>query len=203
MPEVPPRAPLTEQERLLLPCAAELARRSRARGLKLNLLEAMALVTDHVLEGARDGVRIAGRMQSGRTVLTEDDVMDGVPELLEKVQVDATFPDGTELAAVHHPIPGQVVPAGGFIETCPGAPRIELEVTNTGERPVQVGSHFHVARTNQARRFDRGRAYGRRLDITALPLPGGRATTAWGAELHRVVLADGALSPGAGGRVTA
>src|ERR687893_3154206 len=94
-----------EQERLLLSYAAELARRRQARGLKLNLPEATALVSDHVLEGARDGVRVAELMQSGRTVLTRDDVMDGVPELLEEVQVEATFPDGTKLVTVHQPIP--------------------------------------------------------------------------------------------------
>ena len=84
--------------------AAELARRRRARGLKLNLPEVTAIITDHVLEGARDGVLVAELMQSGRTVLTRDDVMDGVPELLEEVQVEATFPDGTKLVTVHHPI---------------------------------------------------------------------------------------------------
>jgi urease subunit gamma len=94
-----------EQERLLLSYAAELARRRRARGLRLNLPEATALVTDHVLEGARDGVLVAELMQSGRTVLTRDDVMDGVPELLAEVQVEATFPDGTKLVTVHQPIP--------------------------------------------------------------------------------------------------
>jgi len=67
--------------------------------------EATALITDHVLEGARDGVLVAELMQSGRTVLARDDVMDGVPELLEEVQVEATFPDGTKLVTVHHPIP--------------------------------------------------------------------------------------------------
>jgi urease subunit gamma len=94
-----------EQERLLLSYAAELARRRQARGLRLNLPEATALISDHVLEGARDGVLVAELMQSGRTVLTRDDVMDGVPELLEEVQVEATFPDGTKLVTVHHPIP--------------------------------------------------------------------------------------------------
>jgi urease subunit gamma len=94
-----------EQERLLLSYAAQLARRRQARGLKLNLAEATALITDHVLEGARDGVLVAELMQTGRTVVTRDDVMDGVPELLEEVQVEATFPDGTKLVTVHHPIP--------------------------------------------------------------------------------------------------
>ena len=94
-----------EQERLLLSYAAELARRRQARGLKLNLPEATALVSDHVLEGARDGVLVTELTQTGRTVLTRDDVMDGVPEMLEEVQVEATFPDGTKLVTVHHPIP--------------------------------------------------------------------------------------------------
>ena len=93
-----------EQERLLLSYAAELARRRRARGLRLQLPEATAIVTDHVLEGARDGTPVVELMQSGRTVLTRYDEMDGVPELLEDVQVEATFPDGTELVTVHHPI---------------------------------------------------------------------------------------------------
>ena len=94
-----------EQERLLLSYAAELARRRRGRGLRLNHPEAVAIITDHLLEGARDGVSVAELMQSGRTVLERDDVMDGVPEMLEEVQVEATFPDGTKLVTVHHPIP--------------------------------------------------------------------------------------------------
>ncbi|MET7772195.1 MULTISPECIES: urease subunit gamma [Nocardia] len=93
-----------EQERLLLSYAAELARRRQARGLKLNHPEAVALITDHVLEGARDGRSVAELMSSGRTVLTRSDVMEGVPEMIHDVQVEATFPDGTKLVTVHHPI---------------------------------------------------------------------------------------------------
>ncbi|WP_063051012.1 urease subunit gamma [Nocardia arthritidis] len=93
-----------EQERLLLSYAAELARRRQARGLKLNHPEAVALITDHVLEGARDGRTVAELMSSGRTVLTRDDVMEGVPEMIPDVQVEATFPDGTKLVTVHNPI---------------------------------------------------------------------------------------------------
>ncbi|MEU2038722.1 urease subunit gamma [Nocardia niwae] len=93
-----------EQERLLLSYAAELARRRQARGLKLNHPEAVALITDHVLEGARDGRTVAELMSSGRAVLTRDDVMEGVPEMIPDVQVEATFPDGTKLVTVHHPI---------------------------------------------------------------------------------------------------
>ncbi|MEU4646929.1 urease subunit gamma [Nocardia fluminea] len=93
-----------EQERLLLSYAAELARRRRARGLKLNHPESIALITDHVLEGARDGRTVAELMSSGRSVLTREDVMEGVPEMIHDVQVEATFPDGTKLVTVHHPI---------------------------------------------------------------------------------------------------
>ncbi|MEV4237556.1 MULTISPECIES: urease subunit gamma [unclassified Nocardia] len=93
-----------EQERLLLSYAAELARRRQARGLALNHPEAIALITDHVLEGARDGRTVAELMSSGRTVLTRADVMEGVPEMIHDVQVEATFPDGTKLVTVHHPI---------------------------------------------------------------------------------------------------
>ncbi|MGX7696661.1 urease subunit gamma [Gordonia polyisoprenivorans] len=93
-----------EQERLLISYAAELARRRQGRGLKLNHPEAVAVITDHVLEGARDGRTVAELMASGREVLTRDDVMDGIPEMLHDVQVEATFPDGTKLVTVHNPI---------------------------------------------------------------------------------------------------
>jgi urease subunit gamma len=94
-----------EQERLLISYAAELALRRRARGLKLNYPEAVAVITSALLEGARDGRGVAVLMASGRTVLGRDDVMEGVPEMLAEVQVEATFPDGTKLVTVHDPIP--------------------------------------------------------------------------------------------------
>lgn len=84
--------------------AAELARRRQARGLKLNHPEAVAVITDHVLEGARDGRSVAELMSSGREVLSRADVMDGIPEMLHDVQIEATFPDGTKLVTVHNPI---------------------------------------------------------------------------------------------------
>jgi urease subunit gamma len=93
-----------EQERLLLSYAAELARRRRARGLRLNHPEAVAVISDHILEGARDGRSVTELMSSGCEVLGRGDVMDGVPEMLADVQVEATFPDGTKLVTVHHPI---------------------------------------------------------------------------------------------------
>lgn len=85
--------------------AADLAQRRRARGLRLNHPEAVAVITSFLLEGARDGRRVVDLMQAGREVLTRGDVMDGVPEMLVDVQVEATFPDGTKLVTVHHPIP--------------------------------------------------------------------------------------------------
>ncbi|MFI6498386.1 urease subunit gamma [Nonomuraea typhae] len=94
-----------EQERLLIHVAAGLARDRRARGLLLNHPEATAIVAAFLLEGARDGRGVADLMSAGREVLTRSDVMDGVPEMLESVQVEATFPDGTKLVTVHRPIP--------------------------------------------------------------------------------------------------
>jgi urease subunit gamma len=94
-----------EQERLLIHVAASLARERRARGLRLNYPEATALITSYLLEGARDGRGVAELMAAGRTVLTREDVLEGVPEMLASVQVEATFPDGTKLVTVHHPIP--------------------------------------------------------------------------------------------------
>jgi urease subunit gamma len=93
-----------EQDRLLISYAAELARRRQARGLKLNHPEAVAVITDHLLEGARDGRTVAELMVSGRAVLSREEVMEGVAEMLNDVQVEATFPDGTKLVTVHQPI---------------------------------------------------------------------------------------------------
>jgi urease subunit gamma len=94
-----------EQEKLLIYVAADVARRRRARGLRLNLPEATALITEAMLEGARDGRSVTEVMTLARTVLARDDVMEQVPELLTSVQVEATFPDGTKLVTCHDPIP--------------------------------------------------------------------------------------------------
>jgi urease subunit gamma len=93
-----------EQERLLIHVAADVARQRRARGLRLNYPEAVAIITAFLLEGARDGRTVVDLMEAGRHVLTRDDVLDGVPEMLAEVQVEATFPDGTKLVTVHGPI---------------------------------------------------------------------------------------------------
>ena len=93
-----------EQEKLLVFTAAEVARRRRGRGLKLNHPEAVALITAELLEGIRDGRPVSDLMEFGATILRRDDVMDGIPEMIDEVQVEGTFPDGTKLVTVHHPI---------------------------------------------------------------------------------------------------
>ena len=99
------RISLHEQERLMIHVAASLARERRGRGLRLNHPEAVAILTSFVLEGARDGRSVVDLMEAGRAVLSRDDVMDGVPEMIAEVQAEATFPDGTKLVTIHHPIP--------------------------------------------------------------------------------------------------
>ena len=94
-----------EKDKLLIAMAAVVARRRLERGVKLNHPEAMALITDYVVEGARDGRSVAELMSHGTTLLTRGQVMDGVPEMLPEIQVEATFPDGTKLVTVHQPIP--------------------------------------------------------------------------------------------------
>jgi urease subunit gamma len=93
-----------EQERLLVHVAADVAERRRTRGLRLNYPEAVAVITAFLMEGARDGRTVVELMDAGRDVLTRSDVLDGVPEMVKEVQVEATFPDGTKLVTVHHPI---------------------------------------------------------------------------------------------------
>ena len=93
-----------EREKLLIVVAADLARRRQARGVKLNYPESVAIITYEIIEGARDGKTVAELMSYGTTILKPSDVMEGVPEMIHEVQVEATFPDGTKLVTVHHPI---------------------------------------------------------------------------------------------------
>ncbi len=162
-----------EKDKLLVAMAAEVARKRLARGVKLNHPEAVALITDFVVEGARDGRTVAELMEAGAKVLTSDQVMEGIAEMIHDIQVEATFPDGTKLVTVHHPIrgtpseavPGELLPQEGDIHFNEGAERVHLTVANTGDRPIQVGSHYHFFETNPALDFDRDKARGMRLDI--------------------------------------
>lgn len=93
-----------EQEKLLIYLAAQLAKERKGRGLKLNYPEAVALITSAVMEGIRDGKRVSELMETGRKILSRDDVMEGVPEMIKEIQVEGTFPDGTKLVTIHDPI---------------------------------------------------------------------------------------------------
>ena len=162
-----------EKDKLLVAMAAQVARRRLERGVRLNHPEAVALITDFVVEGARDGRSVAELMAAGAGVLTADQVMEGVAEMIHDIQVEATFPDGTKLVTVHNPIrgaasasvPGELTTAAGEIHFNEGAERLTLTVANRGDRPIQVGSHYHFAETNPALSFDRDKARGMRLDI--------------------------------------
>lgn len=168
----------TELERLTIFTAAEISRRRKARGLKLNHPEAIAYISDEILEGARDGRSVADLISYGSTLLSQDDVMPGVADLIPIIQVEGTFPDGTKLVTVHDPIrpgkgeaadeaPGELICEDGDIEINAGRDTVTLKVTNTGDRPIQVGSHYHFFETNKALDFNRDAAFGKRLDIPA------------------------------------
>jgi urease subunit gamma/beta len=189
-----------ELDKLALHQAGVLAQKRLARGVRLNYPEAVALIATQLLEFIRDGRSVAELMDLGRQLLGHADVADGVADMIDEVQVEGTFPDGTKLVTVHHPIvaergnmdlalygsflphpgearaqrvesiegpAGQVLAAAGHITLNDGRDGRQLEVANRGDRPIQVGSHYHFAETNRALTFDRGAAYGMRLDIPA------------------------------------
>ncbi|WP_322983545.1 urease subunit gamma [Streptomyces sp. S584] len=163
----------TERDRLLLFGAAELARARRARGLRLNVPEATALIADTVCEAARDGRRLAEAIEAARAVLGPDDVLPGVADVVTEVQVEAVFDDGSRLAVVSSPLDG-----GRLGDDAPGAllpgpatpdpePAVRLTVRNTATVPVSVTSHFHFFEANPRLDFDRAAAYGMRLGVPA------------------------------------
>ena len=164
-----------EKDKLLIAMAAIVARRRLERGVKLNYPEAIALITDYVVEGARDGRSVAELMEAGAHVITADQVMDGIASMIHDIQVEATFPDGTKLVTVHNPIrgaddgliPGETLTEPGEIVMNVDRKTMTLDVSNTGDRPIQVGSHYHFYETNPALNFDRLGTKGYRLDIPA------------------------------------
>ncbi|MCS3514096.1 urease subunit beta [Pseudomonas grimontii] len=185
----------TELERLTLYSAAELSRKRRAKGLRLNFPEASALIADEILEGAREGRSVAELIGFGSTLLNTDDVMPGVAELLPVLQVEGTFPDGTKLVTVHQPIrpgqlplavmptPGEIISPEGDIQLNSGRPTTTVRAINTGDRPVQIGSHYHFFEVNKALDFPRAAAFGMHLDI-----PAGTAVRFEPGELREVQL---------------
>ena len=188
-----------ELDKLTLHQAGFLAQKRLARGLRLNHPEAVALIATVILEFIRDGKRVAELMNLGRQLLGRNQVMSGVPEMIYDVQVEGTFPDGSKLVTVHHPIasengnlalalhgsflpvpklsvfksiaeepiPGSTEILDGEIELNVGRAIVKISVTNLGDRPIQVGSHYHFIETNASLKFDRSAAYGKRLDIPA------------------------------------
>lgn len=164
-----------DQEKLLLAVAGMVARDRLARGVRLNHPEAVALLATWVIERAREGASVADLMTEGREVLGPDEVMDGVAEMLHDVQVEATFPDGRKLVTIHDPVGRGPQDGPGVTWTPEGTvalngdrdadERIRLVVLNAGDRPIQIGSHLHLADANPALQLDRDAADGYRLDI--------------------------------------
>ena len=189
-------------DKLVLHQAGFLAQKRLARGLRLNYVEAVALIATQLLEFIRDGQSVANLMDLGRRLLGTHDVLDGIAEMVDEVQVEGTFPDGTKLVTARHPIvaehgdhslalygsflmppslkqaagrsvlklagpPGRIMVQDGEIALNEGRETVTLRVANTGDRPIQVGSHYHFLETNRALAFDRTLAYGHRLDIPA------------------------------------
>jgi urease subunit gamma/beta len=186
-------------DKLVLHGAGALAQKRLARGLRLNYPEAVALLATQLLELVRDGHSVAELMDLGRRMLGRAHVMPGVAAMIDEVQIEGTFADGTKLVTVHDPIatedgdlalalygsflpvppassfaPAADEPAPGAVTARPGAivlnagrDTLALPVKNTGDRPVQVGSHFPFSEANRALEFDRVRAMGMRLDIPA------------------------------------
>lgn len=164
----------TEQDRLLLFTAAELARSRRARGLRLNVPEATALVADTVAEAARDGCRLNEAAAAGRAVLGPEDVLPGVSDVVTEVVVEATFADGTRMVVLERPFAGSLgAAAPGAVMTAAEELHpayddvVEVEVENTSAVPISVTSHLHFLEVNPRLRFERAAGYGRHLAVPA------------------------------------
>jgi len=233
-------------DKLILHGAGVLAQKRYARGLRLNAPQATALIATQLLEFIRDGRSVAELMDLGRRFLGTSNVLEGIPEMIHEVQVEGTFPDGTKLVTVHHPVvaeqgdlvlalygsflpvpaatigagpsalaadPGAVTAGAGEIVLNEGRETVSLRVINRGDRPIQVGSHYHFVETNRALEFDRGIAYGRRLDIpagTAVRFEPGETRTIALVPIagHRVIrggngLADGPVTEEGRSRIAA
>jgi urease subunit gamma/beta len=230
-------------DKLLLHNAGFLAQKRLARGLRLNYPESVALIASQILELIRDGRSVSDLMNVGRQFLGRRQVMAGVPGMVAEVQVEGTFPDGTKLVTVHHPIssengnlelalygsflpvpdvsmfadvdavtePGRYETASGQLILNTDRETVTVLVTNLGDRPIQVGSHYHFIETNASLKFDRAASYGKRLDIpagTAVRFEPGETKTVALVEIagNKIIRGGNALADGAvndAGRVTA
>lgn len=163
-----------ELNRLTIFTLAELARRRLTRGRKLNAPEAAAIVCDEILEWAWDGLPLAEVIERAGSVLTRDDLMDGVAEVVGQIEIDALFPSGTTLVVVPEPFgpippdaalaPGAAVSGDGPVELNADQPQIAVSVMNASDVPIEVTSHFHFFEANRSLSFDRRLAFGMRLD---------------------------------------
>ncbi len=206
-----------EIEKLMLHNAGFLAQKRYARGIPLNYPETIALISSQLLEFIREGASVAELMDRGKKILGLDDVMPGVEVMVDEVQIEGTFPDGTKLVTVHHPICDKQLDSGwalygsgleksnqnivvdNVVNRTPGgkllgedlivlnADRklIELDVTNEGDRPVQVGSHYNFIECNPMLKFDREQSLGFRLNI-----PAGTAIRFEPGEMKKVELVE-------------
>ncbi|RDU72676.1 urease subunit beta [Helicobacter aurati] len=182
-----------ELDKLMLHYAGELAKKRKERGIKLNYVESIALISMEIMELAREGTKsVAELMQFGRQILKDSDVMDGVANMIHEVQVEVTFPDGTKLVSIHNPIedngklaPGEYILKNEDIILNADKKAIEIQVINKADRPIQVGSHFHFFEVNKLLQFDRKKALGKRLDI-----PSGTAVRFEPGERKNVQLID-------------
>jgi urease subunit gamma/beta len=227
-----------ELDKLTLHQAGFLAQKRLARGVRLNYPEAVALIATQLLELIREGYTVPELMDLGRQMLGRAEVADGVAEMIDEVQVEGTFSDGTKLVTVHHPIVAErgnlaLALHGSFLPTPSpdafgkglppiivdgkagetlvredsvtinaGRETVRLAVTNRGDRPIQVGSHYHFIETNRMLSFDRGAAYGMRLDIpagTAVRFEPGETRTVQLVAIagRRVIRGGNALASGA------
>ncbi len=222
-----------ELEKLQLHNVGYLAQKRLARGVRLNYPESVDLISTQLLEFIRDGKTVAELMDLGRQLLGRRQTLSGVPEMVGEVQVEGTFPDGTKLVTVHHPIaaeegdltlalygsflpvpdpaifgstetdsqPGEFLTSDDELILNEGRNTVELTVTNLGDRPIQVGSHYHFGETNAQLEFDRDAAFGKRLDIpagTAVRFEPGESKTVVLVEIagHRIIRGGNNLADG-------
>jgi urease subunit gamma/beta len=166
----------TEEDRLRIFMAAELARRTRADGVKLSAAEATALICDEMHRAARVGASLEAVQAAGRAAIAVDDVIDGVPALVPEIRMEVLLEDGTRLVVLRDPlaaspspgaVPGEITVRPGDIELGPGQRRRRILVTSRSSKPIRVSSHYPFWRVNSRLDFDRRAAEGYRLDIPA------------------------------------